>query len=94
MEVTVSPQGLPLIDRKSKLDMGSQEHENSDSSRNGGWHCCEVVPWKPRATLKEAAGWMLCAHIFLLEIPQVDRAFQCGRCYLLYLGQTLRSWDV
>lgn len=50
MEVTVSPQGLSLIGRKSKLDKGSQERENSDSSGNGGWHCCEDVSGTPQAT--------------------------------------------
>lgn len=66
MEVTVSPQGLSVIDRKSKLDIGSQERENSDSSRNGGWHCWEEVSGSPRL-LEEAAESKRCAHVFLLE---------------------------
>lgn len=60
MEVTVYPQGLSLIDRKSKLDIGSQEYENSDSSRNGGWHCCEDVSGKPRATRGGSGVGALC----------------------------------
>lgn len=62
MEVTVSPQGLSLIDRKSKLDIGSQERENSDSSWVGTVvRMCQGSP----GLLEEAAGWMRCAHLRL-----------------------------
>lgn len=50
MEVTVPLQGLSLIDTKSKLDRGSQAHENSESPRMGVSITVGDVSAKPQAT--------------------------------------------